>query len=66
MENKGAEFLGVSGTARRLEISEPQVRKLADLGILPVIRDSAGRRLFDPKDVERLAKERRGRADAGR
>jgi excisionase family DNA binding protein len=62
-------LLSVSAVARVLCVSEPRVREMADQGLIKVIRDSAGRRLFRQEDVESLAQDRkkaRGRAAAGR
>jgi DNA-binding transcriptional MerR regulator len=46
-----------SQTARRLGISKARVLQLNNQGLLPALRTPLGR-LFDPKDVERFARER--------
>jgi DNA-binding transcriptional MerR regulator len=45
--------------ARRLGVSEATVRRMD--AVLQPIRDSAGRRLYDPEVVERVAAERAAR-----
>jgi excisionase family DNA binding protein len=59
-----ADWLGVSATARRLDVSAQTVRDLADAGKLPVLRTASGQRLFEAADVERVRRERRGRQRA--
>lgn len=50
--NTVVHVFGVSTVARALGVSEGTVRNLAKRGILNPVRDSAGRRLFSPADVE--------------
>jgi DNA-binding transcriptional MerR regulator len=53
------------GASRILDLSPSGVIRLERLGRLTAIRDSSGRRLFQRRDVERLAREReRSKADA--
>ena len=47
--------------ARRLLLSVSRIVQLDRQGILPAIRDSAGRRLFDAEAVEQVAREREAR-----
>ena len=52
----------------RLGVTARRVTQLADEGELPTIRDSSGRRLFVPEDVDALAlrrAERRKQRAAG-
>ena len=46
------QFLTTSATARELQCSEAAVRKIADLGRLPVQRTSTGTRFFRRQDVD--------------
>ena len=43
---------------RRLNLSTSRVIQLDREGVLPALRDSGGRRLFDPEVVERFAMKR--------
>ena len=45
--------LTVGAVARRLGCAESTVRRMADEGLLPSIRDTAGRRLFSEAAVTR-------------
>jgi predicted site-specific integrase-resolvase len=55
-------FLAPRDVAKRLNLSTSRVQQLDREGLLPALRDSAGRRLYDPEAVERYAVEReRGR-----
>lgn len=47
--------------ARRLWLSVSRIVQLDRQGVLPAIRDSAGRRLYDAEAVERFAREREAR-----
>jgi DNA-binding transcriptional MerR regulator len=49
-----------SHVARALVLSEHTVRRYANNGTLPCTRDAAGRRLFDPDDIERFRRSRAG------
>jgi hypothetical protein len=51
-------LLAPRDAARRLGISVSRVAQLDREGVLPVVRDSAGRRLFDPAVVDACARER--------
>lgn len=55
-----ATLLLTSDVARILSVSPDRVRALERLGQLPAIKTENGVRLFDRRDVERLAHERRG------
>jgi DNA-binding transcriptional MerR regulator len=50
--------------AKRLNLSASRVIQLDRAGVLPAMRDSAGRRFFDAEDVERFARERESARDA--
>ena len=54
------DWLTPTQAGRRLELSAERVRQLTADGRLPCIRTPLGR-LLDPRDVERLAAERRRR-----
>ena len=58
-------WLTISAAARRLVMSESNVRVLENEGKLTAIRDSSGRRLFDAATVERFATQRAERAAKG-
>jgi excisionase family DNA binding protein len=51
----------VSEAARILECCVDTVRRLAETGILPVARTPAGVRIFDERQVRKLAAERQER-----
>lgn len=51
-------FLAPRDAAHRLGISTSRLTQLDREGRLPALRDSAGRRLYDPEAVDRYAKER--------
>ena len=51
-------LLAPRDVARRLNLSTSRITQLDREGVLPAIRDSAGRRLWDPSVVERFAAER--------
>ena len=55
-------LLAPCDVARRLQLSTSRIVQLTREGKLPVIRDSSGRRLFDPEEVERFARERESAA----
>ncbi|HXG70465.1 MAG TPA: MerR family DNA-binding transcriptional regulator [Gemmatimonadaceae bacterium] len=55
-------LLAPRDAARRLNLSTSRLIQLDREGLLPAVRDSAGRRLFDPEVVERFAAAR----EAGR
>ena len=46
--------------AKILKVSPQTLRLWERLGYIAAVKTSAGIRLFDPRDVERLAQERRG------
>jgi excisionase family DNA binding protein len=54
MRNKPSQqsLLGSTHAARALGISEQTLRRRADSGVLPHIRDAAGRRLFSNETIE--------------
>lgn len=54
MKTKGRFFLGVKHAAAQLDLSEASVKRLANLGEIPCLRDSSRRRLFDPDEIERV------------
>jgi len=54
-----ATLLLTSDVARILSVSPDRVRALERLGQLPALKTENGVRLFDRRDVERLANERR-------
>lgn len=47
-----------SEAARRLSMSVDNVRRYGDEGVLRIVRTAGGVRLFDRRDVERLAQQR--------
>ena len=55
-------FLTTSSAARVLHVADGTVRQMARRGELPAIRTEGGVRLFDPADVDRVARERAARA----
>ena len=57
-------LLAPQDVARRLRLSTSRVVQLDREGVLPAIRDSAGRRLYDPDLVERFALKREAKAGA--
>lgn len=57
-------FLAPCDVARRLRLSTSRIVQLDREGVLPAIRDSAGRRLYNPDVVERFAQEREARGRA--
>ena len=65
MHNEEAVLLGLEGAAKVIGISITHLRNLADRKLIPSLRDSAGRRLFLPVDVDRF-KEQREQAENGR
>ena len=56
--------IGISEAARMLGVTEETIRRWADSGRLQVTRAERGIRRFDPRDVFRLAMQRR--AEMGR
>lgn len=57
-------LLAPSTVARRLGLSVSRIVQLDREGVLPAMRDSVGRRLYDPDLVERFAKAREVSAHA--
>jgi excisionase family DNA binding protein len=57
-------FLLTNEAARVLGVSPQTVRVLERTGRLPALRTEGGVRLFDRRDVERLAREREERRSA--
>ena len=55
-------LLAPQHVAKRLKLSTSRIVQLDREGVLPAMRDSAGRRLYDPDRVERFAQEREARA----
>ena len=51
-------LLAPKTVARRLELSVSRIIQLDREGVLPAMRDSAGRRLYDAEVVERYAAQR--------
>lgn len=58
------DLLSPRDAGRRLGLTTSGIIRLALVGALPEVRDSAGRRLFLAKDVERVARERELRRGA--
>jgi DNA-binding transcriptional MerR regulator len=54
-------LLAPGAVARRLELSPSRVAQLDREGKLVALRDSAGRRLYDPETVEAFARAREAR-----
>jgi len=59
-----SDLLGTSDAAHILGLSEAGVRKLEVAGTLAAQKDSKGRRLFNRKDVEQLARDRKRQRSA--
>ena len=57
-------LLTPGAVARRLKLSVSRVVQLDREGVLPAMRDSAGRRLYDPEVVETFAKKREAQNQA--
>lgn len=57
-------LLSARDAGARLGVTSSGVRRIADAGELPFVRDSTGRRLFDRRDVLALVKRRARRARA--
>jgi DNA-binding transcriptional MerR regulator len=51
-------LLAPRDAARRLNLSTSRLMQLDREGKLPALRDSSGRRLYEPETVERFARER--------
>lgn len=51
-------LLAPKDVARRLDLSTSRVVQLDREGVLPAMRDSGGRRIYDPEAVEAFARER--------
>lgn len=47
-------IFGVSAVARRLGVSEDTVRRWDSASCIKAARDSAGRRVFTPEQIEKL------------
>jgi excisionase family DNA binding protein len=58
-------YLRVGEVARRLEMSAQHVYRLLEIGVLHAVR-AAGVNLFREEEVERVARERAARREAGR
>jgi DNA-binding transcriptional MerR regulator len=57
-------LLAPRDVGRRLNLSTSRIIQLDREGVLPALRDSSGRRLYDPEVVEIFALEREGRRSA--
>jgi DNA-binding transcriptional MerR regulator len=57
-------LLAPRDVARRLRLSTSRVVQLDREGILPALRDSSGRRIYEADAVERFAREREARRTA--
>lgn len=53
MPTNTSRILTTSAVARSLGVSEGTIRRLADDGLILMQRDTVGRRMFSPADVER-------------
>ena len=60
--NSDTTFLLTNDAAYILKVAPDTVRYLEKTGRLPALKTSGGVRLFDKKDVERLAREREARS----
>jgi excisionase family DNA binding protein len=58
MKPRTLQYLSPRDAARRLGVSTSRVQQLDRQGKLPALRDSSGRRMFDPDVVERFARAR--------
>lgn len=54
-------LLAPRDVAKRLNLSTSRIQQLDREGLLPALRDSSGRRLYDPDLVERYALQREQR-----
>ena len=59
-------LLAPRDAARRLNLSTSRLMQLDREGKLPALRDSAGRRLYDPDTVEQFARARAQAAEESR
>jgi DNA-binding transcriptional MerR regulator len=59
VESGDVTLLGLVEAARRLGLCPGTVKRYADEDLIPVLRDSARRRLFFPADVEAFAQRRK-------
>jgi len=59
-------LLGLVEAARRLGLCPATVKSYADDGAIPMLRDSARRRLFLPQDVEAFAQRRKAEKSKGK
>ena len=59
------DLLGLVAAAHRLGLCVATVKAYADEGLIPVLRDSAGRRLFFASDVSELGKRRKAAKEKG-
>ena len=59
-------LLSPGDVGRQLNLSTSRVIQLDREGVLPAIRDSAGRRFYDSETVERFATELKRRRDIER
>ena len=58
---KRKRWMSPGHTGRRLDLSVARLAQLDQQGKLPAMRDSSGRRFWDPDVVERFAHEREAR-----
>ena len=61
-----ATLLGLVEAARRLGLCPATVRAYADEGEIPMLRDSARRRLFFSSDIEAFAQRRKAEKSKGK
>ena len=61
MEPTATTLLAPRDVAKRLNLSTSRIQQLDREGLLPALRDSSGRRLYDPEQVARFVREREHR-----
>jgi len=55
---KKTKYIGLTAAARELDVSESTLQRLTKRGVLPDRRDVRGWRVYDPKQLQRLARKR--------
>ena len=66
MEQEETHLLGMSESARQLGMCNQTLKRHADEGLIPVVRDSVRRRLFLVADVQRYKAQREAKKAARR
>ncbi|HEX7044485.1 MAG TPA: MerR family transcriptional regulator [Burkholderiales bacterium] len=58
MPTKQATLYGISDAARAAGVAESTLRRYDRQGVISVIRDSTGKRLFTPEEIEKARQHR--------